>query len=63
MLDQEFRHVNCPPRRKQKGQRGCKNTILHPNWALALLKDGEKLTAHVKACTIHRAQSFALCSP
>jgi hypothetical protein len=47
-------------RRKQKAQRWRNNTILR---RLCIeRKDGARLFAQIKACTIHKAQSFALCS-
>jgi hypothetical protein len=44
--------------RKQKAQRRYKNTILRR--LCALRKDGARLFAQIKACAIHKAQSFAL---
>jgi hypothetical protein len=45
-------------RRKQKALRRRKNTILRR--LCALRKDGAKLFAQIKACAVHKAQSFAL---
>jgi hypothetical protein len=45
-------------RRKQKAQRWRKNTILRH--LCVERKDGARLFAQIKACAVHKLQSFAL---